>query len=67
MSNVKVIERRPFDINLTMQWNDVQQLLTRSKRMWACAEDDYDYLTLELVESCLDSLAENIRKRLDKS
>ena len=67
MSNVKVIDRRPFDLSLTMQWNDVQQLLTRSKRMWACAEDDYDYLTLELVESCLDILAENIRKRLDKS
>ena len=49
-----------------MQWNDVQQLLTRSKRMWASAEDDYDYVTLELVEACLDILAENIRKRLDK-
>jgi hypothetical protein len=67
MANVKVVERRPFDINLTMQWNDVQQLLTRSKRMWASAEDDYDYVTLELVEACLEILSENIRKRLDKS
>jgi hypothetical protein len=66
VSNVKVIDRRPFDLNLTMQWNDVQQLITRSKRMWASAEDDYDYVTLELVESCLEILAENIRKRLDK-
>ena len=63
----KVPERRPFDMNLVMQWNDVQQLRTRSNRMWACAETDYDYVTLELVESCLDILSENIRKRLDKS
>lgn len=63
----KVPERRPFDLSLVMQWNDVQQLITRSKRMWASAEDEYDYLTLELVEACLDILSENIRKRLDKS
>jgi len=66
MSNVKVLERRPFDINLTMQWNDIQQLLTRSKRMWACAETPGDFQTLEDIETALESLADFIRDRVDK-
>jgi hypothetical protein len=64
---MKVAERRPFDINLTMQWNDIQELLTRSKRMWACAEEDGDYDILREIEWHLDILSKNIRKRLDKS
>lgn len=67
MSNVKVIDRRPFDINLTMQWNDIQELLTRCKRMWACAENPGDFQTLEELEKALHIVAENIRTRLDKS
>jgi hypothetical protein len=67
MANVKVIDRRPFDLNLTMQWNDIQELLTRCKRMWACAESPGDFQTLEDMENDLHILAENIRKRLDKS
>jgi len=67
MSNVKIIDRRPFDINMTMQWNDIQELLTRSKRMWACAEEDGDYDILREIEWHLDILSKNIRKRLDKS
>jgi hypothetical protein len=66
MPNVKVIERRPFDMNLTMQWNDIQQLITRAKRMWACAENPGDFQTLEDMEAALESLADFIRDRLDK-
>jgi hypothetical protein len=67
MSNVKIIDRRPFDINMTMQWNDIQELLTRCKRMWASAENPGDFETLEELEKALHILAENIRTRLDKS
>jgi len=67
MSNVKVIDRRPFDINLTMQWNDIQELLTRCKRMWACAENPGDFQTLEDIEQALENIADFIRNRLDKS
>ncbi len=67
MSNAKVIARRPFDINLTMQWNDIHELLTRCKRMWASAENPGDFQTLEELEKSLHILAENIRNRLDKS
>jgi hypothetical protein len=67
MSNVKVIERRPFDINLTMQWNDIQELLTRCKRMWASAENPADFEILEDMEYSLEILANSIRTRLDKS
>ena len=63
MSNVKVVERRPFDINLTMQWNDVQELLTRCKRMWACAENPGDFQVLEDMEEALEILSKNIRNR----
>lgn len=62
MANVKVVERRPFDLNLTMQWNDIQELLTRSKRMWACAENPADFEILENMEEALESLADRIRK-----
>ena len=62
MPNVKVIERRPFDMNLTMQWNDIQQLLTRCKRMWACADNPADFEILEEMEQTLESLADRIRK-----
>lgn len=62
MPNVKVVERRPFDMNLTMQWNDIQQLLARSKRMWACAENPADFEILEDMEKALGSLADRIRK-----
>jgi len=67
MPNVKVIERRPFDINMTMQWNDIQELLTRCQRMWACAENDDDFQAIEYMERVLHKLADNIRTRLDKS
>ncbi len=63
----KVTERRPFDLNLTMQWNDIQELLTRCKRMWACAENPGDFQTLEDMEKALENIAGNIRNRLDKS
>ncbi len=63
MANVRVIERRPFDINLTMQWNDIQELLTRCKRMWACAENPGDFETLEEIEKSLHILADFIRTR----
>ena len=66
MSNVKVIERRPFDLNLTMQWNDIQELLTRCKRMWASAENPADFQILEEMEEALENLAQNIRNRLAK-
>jgi hypothetical protein len=62
MPNVKVIERRPFDMNLTMQWNDIQQLLTRCKRMWACADNPADFEILEEMEQTLESLADRIRR-----
>ena len=58
----KVPERRPFDLNLTMQWNDVQQLITRAKRMWACAENPADFEILEDMEKALENLSKNIRK-----
>jgi hypothetical protein len=64
---MKVPERRPFDLNLTMQWNDIQELLTRSKRMWACAENPADFQTLEDMETALENIADFIRNRLDKS
>lgn len=67
MPNVKVVERRPFDLNMTMQWNDIQELLTRCKRMWACAENPGDFQVLEDMEEALESLAKNIRNRFDKS
>jgi hypothetical protein len=63
VANVRVIERRPFDINLTMQWNDIQELLTRCKRMWACAENPGDFETLEEIEKSLHILADFIRTR----
>ena len=66
MPNVKVVERRPFDMNLTMQWNDIQELLTRCKRMWACAENPGDFQVLEEMEETLENLAKNIRNRFDK-
>ena len=67
MANVKIVERRPFDMNLTMQWNDIQQLLTRCKRMWACAENPADFQILKHIEQTLQCLADSIRNRLDKS
>jgi muramidase (phage lysozyme) len=63
----KVAERRPFDINMTMQWNDIQELLTRCKRMWASAENPGDFQTLEDMEQALENIADFIRNRLDKS
>ena len=63
----KVADRRPFDINLTMQWNDIQELLTRCKRMWASAENPGDFQTLEDMEQALENIADFIRNRLDKS
>ena len=62
MPNVKVLDRRPFDMNLTMQWNDIQQLLTRAKRMWACAETPADFEILEEMEKTLENLSDRIRK-----
>lgn len=62
MANVKVVERRPFDLNLTMQWNDIQELLTRCKRMWACAETPADFEVLEDMEKMLEATANRIRK-----
>jgi hypothetical protein len=62
----KVADRRPFDINMTMQWNDIQELLTRCKRMWACAESPGDFQTLEDIEQALENIADFIRNRLDK-
>jgi len=62
MANVKVAERRPFDLNLTMQWNDIQELLTRCKRMWACAETESDYEILQDMEKTLENLSDRIRK-----
>jgi hypothetical protein len=59
---MKVQERRPFDMNLTMQWNDIQQLLTRCKRMWACADNPADFEILEEMEKTLESLADRILK-----
>jgi len=59
---MKVPERRPFDMNLTMQWNDLQQLITRAKRMWACAENPSDFEILEDMENALENLSKNIRK-----
>jgi hypothetical protein len=35
--------------------------------MWACAENDDDFLAIEYMERVLEKLAENIRNRLDKS
>lgn len=67
MSNVKVVDRRAFDLNMTKQWNDIQQLLARCDRMWACAENPGDFQTLEDMEAALENIAKNIRKRLDKS
>jgi hypothetical protein len=67
MSNVKVLDRRPFDLNMTMQWNDIQELITRSKRMWACAENPGDFQALEDMETALETLADNIRRVIDKS
>jgi hypothetical protein len=49
-----------------MQWNDIQELITRAKRMWACAENPGDFQTLEDMEAALESLANSIRNRLDK-
>jgi hypothetical protein len=63
----KVADRRPFDINMTMQWNDIQELLTRCKRMWASAENPGDFQTLEDMEQALENIADFIRNRLDKS
>jgi hypothetical protein len=62
----KVRTRRVFDMNLTMQWNDIQQLITRCKRMWACAEDPGDFQTLEDMQEALESIADSIRNRIDK-
>jgi hypothetical protein len=62
----KVADRRPFDINMTMQWNDIQELLTRCKRMWASAENPGDFQTLEDMEQALENIADFIRNRLDK-
>ena len=62
MGNVKVLDRRPFDMNLTMQWNDIQQLITRAKRMWACAENPADFEILEEMEKTLENLSDRIRK-----
>jgi hypothetical protein len=58
----KVPDRRPFDMNLTMQWNDIQQLLTRCKRMWACAETPADFEILGEMEKALKNLSDRIRK-----
>jgi hypothetical protein len=49
-------------MNLTMQWNDIQQLITRAKRMWACAETPADFEILEEMEKALENLADRIRK-----
>ena len=58
----KVPERRPFDLNLTMTWNDLQQVRSRVTRMWACAESDKDFEILENLDKALEMISDRIEK-----
>jgi hypothetical protein len=62
----KVPERRAFDLNLTMTWNDVEQIRTRLRRMWACAETNDDYQNLQNLEDAMTLLSDSIRATLAK-
>jgi hypothetical protein len=63
---MKVQERRPFDLNMTMTWNDVEQIRTRLRRMWACAETNDDYQNLQNLEDAMTLLSDSIRAILAK-
>ncbi len=62
----KVPERRAFDLNMTMTWNDVEQIRTRLRRMWACAETNDDYQNLQNIEDAMTLLSDSIRAILAK-
>jgi hypothetical protein len=62
----KVTERRPFDLNMTMTWNDVEQIRTRLRRMWAAAETNDDYQNLQNLEDAMTLLSDSIRAILAK-
>ena len=63
---MKVQERRPFDLNMTMTWNDVEQIRTRLRRMWASAETNDDYQNLQNLEDAMTLLSDSIRAILAK-
>jgi hypothetical protein len=58
----KVPQRRAFDLNLTMTWNDLQQVRSRVTRMWACAESDKDFEILENLDKALEMISDRIQK-----
>ena len=58
----KVPQRRAFDLNLTMTWNDLQQVRSRVTRMWACAESDKDFQILENLDKALEMISDRIQK-----
>jgi hypothetical protein len=58
----KVPGRRPFDLNMTMTWNDLQQVRSRVTRMWACAESDKDFEILENLDKALEMISDRIQK-----
>ena len=62
----KVPGRRPFDLNMTMTWNDLEQVRTRLRRMWACAETNDDYQNLQNIEDAMTLLSDSIRAILAK-
>jgi hypothetical protein len=62
----KVPERRAFDLNMTMTWNDVEQIRTRLRRMWAAAETNDDYQNLQNLEDAMTLLSDSIRAILAK-
>jgi len=63
----KVSPPNPFELNLKMMYNDVEQIRQRAKRMWACAESAHDFSIVEDLESRLEIISNRIVKTLDKS
>ena len=66
MPNVqKVSPTDPFTMNCKMTYNDIAQIQTRVKRMWAAAQSERDFGTLQYLEDMLENIQTELRVRLD--
>lgn len=65
MSNVKVLPDDPFILNCKMLINDLFQVQSRVKRMWASSRNDADQMMLEYMEEHLTEMVDDLRAVLD--
>jgi len=65
VSNVKVNRPDAFILNCKMMYNEVGQIQSRIKRMWASSDGERDQAMLEYIEDSLENIEIELRNRLD--